>query len=56
MRGLDPRIHRFWKDGSPGHKGVYARLQRAMPGDDEFEGLLKPAGALGKAAKFRLRP
>jgi len=40
MRGLDPRIHPLWTkvltkmDGLPGHKRVYARLQRAMPGND----------------------
>src|SRR5262249_2973363 len=42
MRGLDPRIHRLCKrllaklDGLPGHKRVYARLQRAMPGNDDL--------------------
>ena len=40
MRGLDPRIHPLWTkvltkmDGLPGHKRVYARFQRAMPGND----------------------
>src|SRR5712664_1592987 len=43
MRGLDPRIHPlrtkvFTKmDGLPGHKRVYARLQRAMPGNDDCD-------------------
>src|SRR5262249_4406292 len=42
MRGLDPRIHllrkKFYKvDGLPGHKRVYARLQRAMPGNDDLQ-------------------
>ncbi len=41
MRGLDPRIHllrkKFLKmDGLSGHKRVYARLQRAMPGNDDL--------------------
>jgi hypothetical protein len=42
MRGLDPRIHLVRKklfakaDGLPGHKRVYARLQRAMPGNDSL--------------------
>src|SRR5262249_18112392 len=36
MRGLDPRIHPSSKeDGLPGHKRVYARLRRAMPGNDD---------------------
>src|SRR5262249_39542836 len=36
IRGLDPRIHLLAKtDGLPGHKRVYARLQRAMPGNDD---------------------
>src|SRR5262249_13661138 len=36
IRGLDPRIHLLTKtDGLPGHKRVYARLQRAMPGNDD---------------------
>src|SRR5260370_35417672 len=38
MPGLDPGIHRkkhfIEDDGLPGHKRVYARLQRAMPGND----------------------
>jgi hypothetical protein len=38
--GLDPGVHRFFanffkEDGLPGHKCVYARLQRAMPGNDD---------------------
>src|SRR5215831_17281030 len=42
MRGLDPRIHllrkKFYKvDGLRGHKRVYARLQRAMPGNDDLQ-------------------
>src|SRR5262245_10018779 len=42
MRGLDPRIHLLCKrllaklDGLPGLKRVYARLQRAMPGNDDL--------------------
>jgi hypothetical protein len=42
MRGLDPRIHLVRKklfakaDRLPGHKRVYARLQRAMPGNDSL--------------------
>src|SRR6516165_3599304 len=42
MRGLDLRIHLLRKkvftkmDGLPGLKRVYARLQRAMPGNDGF--------------------
>ena len=36
MRAFDPRIHLFAKmDGLPGHNGVHARLQRAMPGNDD---------------------
>jgi hypothetical protein len=35
MRGLDPRIHLLKSDGLPGQKGVYARLRRAMPGNDD---------------------
>src|SRR5215470_11784424 len=40
MHGL-PRIHLLRKksfevDGLPGHKRVYARLRRAMPGNDGF--------------------
>src|SRR5262245_63212043 len=48
MRGLDPRIHLPCKkvfakiDGLPGHKRVYARLQRAMPGNDNLK--LAPSG------------
>jgi hypothetical protein len=37
MPGLDPGIHlqKISKtDGLPGHKGVYARLRRAIPGND----------------------
>src|SRR5262249_25794385 len=34
-RGLDPQVHLLRKnDGLPGRKRVYARLQRAMPGND----------------------
>ena len=39
MPGLDPGIHpnrgiSFKDDGLPGHKRVYTRLRRAMPGND----------------------
>src|SRR6266487_388112 len=37
MPGLDPGIHRknfIEEDGLPGHKRVYARLRRTMPGND----------------------
>jgi hypothetical protein len=43
MRGLDPRIHLLCKkafakmDGLPGHKRVYARLRRTMPGNDDLK-------------------
>src|SRR5262249_62401415 len=52
MRGLDPRIHLPCKkvfakiDGLPGHKRVYARLQRAMPGNDNLR--LAPSGFAGR--------
>src|SRR5262245_16553119 len=38
-RAYHPRIHRenfFEADGLPGHLRVYARLRRAMPGNDEI--------------------
>src|SRR5262245_19196518 len=39
MRGLVPRIPIGWHSARssrwPGHKGVYARLRRAMPGHDD---------------------
>src|SRR6185295_4957134 len=38
MPGLDPGIHLLAKrDGLPGHQGVYARLRRAMHGNDDGE-------------------
>jgi len=49
---VDPRIHLTCKkvlakmEGLSGHKRVYARLRRAMPGNDDLN--LAPSGFAGR--------